>query len=42
MDALSELGITSISTPLSPMKVWQAIPAGESGPGLTRYEYLPT
>jgi len=25
MDALSELGITSISTPLSPMKVWQAI-----------------
>jgi aerobic carbon-monoxide dehydrogenase large subunit len=25
MDALSELGIKSISTPLSPMKVWQAI-----------------
>jgi aerobic carbon-monoxide dehydrogenase large subunit len=25
MDALSELGITSITTPLSPLKVWQAI-----------------
>ena len=25
MDALSELGIKSISTPLSPLKVWQAI-----------------
>ena len=25
MDALSDLGITSIPTPLSPMKVWQAI-----------------
>jgi carbon-monoxide dehydrogenase large subunit len=25
MDALSELGIKSITTPLSPMKVWQAI-----------------
>jgi aerobic carbon-monoxide dehydrogenase large subunit len=25
MDALSDLGITSITTPLSPMKVWQAI-----------------
>jgi aerobic carbon-monoxide dehydrogenase large subunit len=25
MDALSELGIKSIATPLSPMKVWQAI-----------------
>jgi len=25
MDALSELGITTLSTPLTPMKVWQAI-----------------
>ena len=25
MDALSDLGITSLTTPLSPMKVWQAI-----------------
>jgi aerobic carbon-monoxide dehydrogenase large subunit len=25
MDALSDLGITSITTPLSPLKVWQAI-----------------
>ena len=25
MDALSELGITSLTTPLSPLKVWQAI-----------------
>ena len=25
MDALSDLGITSINTPLSPMKIWQAI-----------------
>ena len=25
MDALSELGIKSIITPLSPMKIWQAI-----------------
>jgi carbon-monoxide dehydrogenase large subunit len=25
MDALSELGIKSLTTPLSPMKVWQAI-----------------
>jgi carbon-monoxide dehydrogenase large subunit len=25
MDALSELGIKSIATPLSPLKVWQAI-----------------
>jgi len=25
MDALSELGIKSLNTPLSPMKIWQAI-----------------
>jgi carbon-monoxide dehydrogenase large subunit len=25
MDALSELGITRLHTPLTPMKVWQAI-----------------
>ncbi len=25
MDALSELGITTLNTPLSPLKVWQAI-----------------
>ena len=25
MDALSDLGIKTIQTPLSPMKVWQAI-----------------
>jgi carbon-monoxide dehydrogenase large subunit len=25
MDALADLGITSIQTPISPMKVWEAI-----------------
>jgi aerobic carbon-monoxide dehydrogenase large subunit len=25
MDALSELGIKTLNTPLSPLKVWQAI-----------------
>jgi aerobic carbon-monoxide dehydrogenase large subunit len=25
MDALSDLGIKSLNTPLSPLKVWQAI-----------------
>jgi aerobic carbon-monoxide dehydrogenase large subunit len=25
MDALSELGIKNLNTPLSPLKVWQAI-----------------
>jgi len=25
MDALSELGIKTLNTPLTPMKVWQAI-----------------
>jgi len=25
MDALSELGIKTLDTPLSPLKVWQAI-----------------
>jgi aerobic carbon-monoxide dehydrogenase large subunit len=25
MDALSELGIKTLDTPLTPMKVWQAI-----------------
>ena len=30
IDALSELGITSINTPLSPLKVWQAIQAAKA------------
>ena len=34
MDALSELGITSIQTPISPMKVWQAIRDAQGGEGL--------
>jgi carbon-monoxide dehydrogenase large subunit len=29
MDALAELGITSLQTPLTPMKVWQAIQAAK-------------
>jgi carbon-monoxide dehydrogenase large subunit len=31
MDALSELGITTLSTPLTPMKVWQAIRDAKAG-----------
>jgi carbon-monoxide dehydrogenase large subunit len=30
MDALSELGIKSINTPLSPLKIWQAIEAAKA------------
>ncbi len=30
MDALSDLGVKSLTTPLSPMKVWQAIQAAKS------------
>jgi carbon-monoxide dehydrogenase large subunit len=33
MDALSDLGITSITTPLSPMKVWQAIREAKAAGG---------
>ena len=32
MDALSDLGISSITTPLSPMKVWQAIQRAKAAP----------
>jgi carbon-monoxide dehydrogenase large subunit len=31
MDALSELGITELNTPLTPQKVWQAIQAAKAG-----------
>jgi carbon-monoxide dehydrogenase large subunit len=31
MDALSELGITQLNTPLTPQKVWQAIQAAKAG-----------
>jgi carbon-monoxide dehydrogenase large subunit len=31
MDALSELGIKTLSTPLTPMKVWQAIRDARAG-----------
>jgi carbon-monoxide dehydrogenase large subunit len=31
MDALSELGIKTLSTPLTPMKVWQAIRDAKAG-----------
>jgi carbon-monoxide dehydrogenase large subunit len=31
MDALSELGITQLNTPLTPQKVWQAIQAARAG-----------
>jgi carbon-monoxide dehydrogenase large subunit len=33
MDALSELGIKSINTPLSPLKVWQAIQGAKAARG---------
>jgi carbon-monoxide dehydrogenase large subunit len=30
MDALSELGITSLQTPLTPVKIWEAIRAAKA------------
>jgi len=30
MDALSDLGITSLQTPLTPVKIWDAIRAAKS------------
>ena len=33
MDALSELGITSLTTPLSPLKIWQAIRDAKAAAG---------
>jgi carbon-monoxide dehydrogenase large subunit len=33
MDALSELGIKTINTPLSPVKVWQAIQEAKAARG---------
>jgi carbon-monoxide dehydrogenase large subunit len=31
MDALSDLGIKTLHTPLTPMKVWQAISQAKAG-----------
>ena len=41
MDALSELGIKSITTPLSPLKVWQAIQEAKAARGVSLEVVIP-
>ena len=40
MDALSDLGIKTLTTPLSPLKVWQAIQGREIGADLGTSEHI--